>query len=122
MRTFTENERQAAGMIESLRSGAGGYTRKAVESVGVQWPLSSGWRQRLGYRMVALLNKGVAPEDVLCQLGKVKPKPKTKCKKRQKHKKRFKQKKLKDRDIYALSYASPEHQHLLDCMKPRQQP
>ena len=40
-RRMTEDE------IEALKSPKGGFTRKALESVGVPWPPPTGWKQAL---------------------------------------------------------------------------
>lgn len=33
-------------LIESLRTSAGGFNRATIETIGVAWPLSSGWIDR----------------------------------------------------------------------------
>ena len=34
-------------IIEALRTPAGGFTRKGLESIGVPWPPPKGWRKSL---------------------------------------------------------------------------
>ena len=34
-------------IIESIRTPAGGFTRKGLESIGVSWPPKKGWKRKL---------------------------------------------------------------------------
>lgn len=38
---------ETSQIIDSLRTPAGGFTRRALESIGVSWPPPKGWRQDL---------------------------------------------------------------------------
>ena len=46
-------------LIESLKSPSGGYTAKALASIGISWPPASGWQQSvLGKPRVSIPLKG----------------------------------------------------------------
>jgi len=38
---------ETSEIIEALRTPAGGFTRRALQSIGVPWPPPKGWRQNL---------------------------------------------------------------------------
>ena len=38
---------ETSDIIDALRTPAGGFTRRALESIGVSWPPPKGWRQNL---------------------------------------------------------------------------
>ena len=44
-------KRQAVEYIESHRSAKGGFTKKAIESMGERWPPIKGWKKRIVKRM-----------------------------------------------------------------------
>ncbi len=38
---------ETSEIIESIRTPAGGFTRKGLESIGVSWPPKKGWKRKL---------------------------------------------------------------------------
>jgi len=42
-----QNINTTSEMLENLKSPKGGYTREAVESIGIDWPLKKGWKRKL---------------------------------------------------------------------------
>ena len=54
-----ETREQRREYIDSLRSPAGGFTRKTIESLGVSWPPPHGWRWKLEHDGIDLENSAL---------------------------------------------------------------